>query len=65
MAYQVLLGRPGCQPQDVYYYCVKHIRGETAAYKGLVPTKHEAKTATPVLQPLGRAHTKPYVNEWQ
>jgi len=48
------------------YYRVKHIKGEEAtAYKGLVPTKHEAKTATPVLRPMGRARAKPYVNEWQ
>lgn len=64
MAYLVLLGEPGCQPQDVYYR-VRQSKGEAAAYKGLVPTKHEAKTATPVFQPVGRARAKPYVNEWQ
>jgi hypothetical protein len=41
-------------------------KGDTrvAACKGPVPTKHEAKTATPLVRPMRRACAKPYANEW-
>lgn len=65
IAYQDLLGKPGCQPQDVYYRRVRQTKVEAAADRGLVPAKHEAKTAIPVPQPMGRARAKPYANEWQ
>lgn len=67
VAYQDLFGKPGCQPQDDYYCRTRQTKGEAAADRGLVPAKHEAKTAIPVPQPRrgGGARAKPYVNEWQ